>query len=163
VPWRPLHAGAVVAAYLPFALVWFLLLIGYLRAMHGLGHPVVPQVQLQYVAAGAAATPGFWLVVAGTVVAAPVAEELVFRGYLLGALQLVLPGWAGLVATAAIFGYVHTLPCALPIALLGLFLGWLRQRHGSLWPSILAHGLHNAVVVLVTVLWPASLPWMYPQ
>ena len=35
-------------------------------------------------------------------------------------------------------------------AVLGaLFFGWLRARHGSLLPSILAHGLHNALVAAV--------------
>ena len=86
-----------------------------------------------------------------------------FRGYLLATLQLVLPRWPAQVATAACFGAVHGADYALPIGVLGLFFGWLRQRHGSLLPGMLAHGVHNALVFGVTVAWPRSLELMYPR
>ncbi|NJR42338.1 MAG: CPBP family intramembrane metalloprotease, partial [Akkermansiaceae bacterium] len=35
-----------------------------------------------------------------------------------------------------------------PIGVLSLLFGYLRQRHGSLWPSVLAHALHNALTLL---------------
>lgn len=163
VRWRPVAARAVLAIYLPFALAWFLFVIGYLRLLHGLGHAVAPQPQLQLLATLAKDTPGFWLLVAGIVVAAPLGEELVFRGYLLGAMQLVLPLRAAQWLTAAAFGLLHGPDYALPVAGLGLLFGHLRQRHAALWPSVLAHALHNGITVLLTVCWPGTLDFLYPR
>jgi membrane protease YdiL (CAAX protease family) len=156
VPFRPVALVRVVAAYVPFACAWTLVLIGYLRLV-----AVEPQFALDYLASGAGSDAGFWVVVAGTVIGAPVAEEIVFRGYLLGALLRVLPRWSAIVATAAVFGIAHTVQYALPVGLLGIFFGWLVVRHQSLLPAIAAHALHNGIVVLVTCLWPESLDLLY--
>lgn len=82
---------------------------------------------------------------------APFVEELLFRGIFLRAfLQRYSPTralWyaALLFATAHlnIYQFVFALP-------LGLFVGWLYIRSGSLWPSILTHALHNSSVFLFT-------------
>jgi len=163
VPWRPLRAGAVLAVYLPFALGWAVLLVGYLHGMHALGHTVAPQPQLEYLATARIAEPRLWLLCLGTVLLAPLVEELVFRGYLLAALLLLLPKWGALLLTAAVFGYVHGPGYAVPIGVLGLLFGWLRLRHGSLLPSMLAHAVHNGIVVAVTFCWPHSLELLYPR
>lgn len=162
-PWRPACPARVVGCYAPFLLAWVLLLVGYLALARALGSPVMPQPALEYLAVGEPARPGFWLVVAGTTLGAPLAEEIVFRGYLQGALQGFLRPWPAIAVTAVIFGSVHTLPYALPVACLGLFFGWLAQRCGSLWPAVLGHALHNGVTVAVTWFWPASLDWLYPR
>jgi membrane protease YdiL (CAAX protease family) len=54
-------------------------------------------------------------------------------------------------ATALGFALVHGLaPGAwLPILPVGLVLGGLVERTGSLWPAILAHGVVNLVAVLL--------------
>ena len=84
---------------------------------------------------------------------APVAEELLFRGVLLSALipRCGLPVAA--VLSAAAFAAIH-LPglgwhwYALPqLLLLGIALVWLRVRGRSLWPAVLAHGVHNALAL----------------
>jgi membrane protease YdiL (CAAX protease family) len=36
-------------------------------------------------------------------------------------------------------------------------------RHGSLWPSVFAHAVHNAVTVVITVAWPETLELLYPR
>jgi len=36
-------------------------------------------------------------------------------------------------------------------------------RSGSLLPAIVAHAAHNAVTVVVTVAWPATLDYLYPR
>ncbi len=160
-PWRPARARAVVAAYVPFAVVWIGALLGYLAAARALGWPVDAQPGLDYLAAGDPARGGYWVVVVAVAAGAPVAEEIVFRGYLQGALQQLLPGWAAIAAAAAVFGLVHGMQYALPVGLLGCLFGWLRWRHGSLWPSVLAHALHNTLTSLITVLWPESLELLY--
>ena len=85
---------------------------------------------------------------------APVCEELLFRGALMG---LLLPRghWrpgrvrtiAVVLGQALVFGAVHGPFQLLPATATGLMLGALVLRSGSLWPAVLAHALHNAVVL----------------
>lgn len=75
-------------------------------------------------------------------VAVALHEELLFRGLLLPALRPFL-GWTGaLVLSSLIFGVLHAEQGLVGIAQatgLGLVLGALFLRSGSLWPAILAH------------------------
>ncbi|MFY9345064.1 MAG: CPBP family intramembrane glutamic endopeptidase [Planctomycetota bacterium] len=155
-PWYPVAPFHVFAAYVPFVLAWGGLLFAYLGLVQ-----VTPQLPLEYLATRPFGDAGFWLVIAGITIAAPVAEEIVFRGYLQGALLRVMPPWAAIGLTAAVFGLAHTLPYALPVGLLGAFFGWLSLRHRSLLAPIAAHSLHNAVTVAVTLGWPGSLDVLY--
>ena len=163
VSWRPARVPAVLAVYLPFLFLWLAFVVAYLAVVRQFGEAVQPQSFLGYLAAADPARPGFWVVVVGITVAAPVAEEIVFRGYLQGALAGLLPRWAAIAAVAALFGLVHTLPYALPLALLGGLFGWLVDRHGSLLPAVVAHSLHNGLTVAVTVIWPQSLDLLYSR
>ena len=160
-PWRPAAVRSVLATYVPLAVCWWLLLVGYLRAAQALGLPVVPQDTLQYFAGADPARPGFWLACTATMLFAPLAEEIVFRGYLQGALRASIGPRAAVVAQGLLFGLVHGFAYALPIALLGVFFGWLRERHGSLLAPLVAHAVHNASVALSTLLFPGSLQWLY--
>ena len=161
--WLPLRPGHVVVRYGGFVLLWAPLLLGYLALLRATGIAIAPQPALPYLADADFARPGFWCVVVGTCVAAPLAEEVVFRGYLQPALLASMSPRAAIAITAAAFGLVHTLPYALPVALLGAFFGWLAWRCGSLWPAVLAHMLHNVTTVVLTVCWPGSLDLLYPR
>ena len=73
------------------------------------------------------------------VVMAPIVEELLFRGGMQGHLlrKWKNPAWAILVS-ALIFGIVHGNPVQMFFAsILGLVLGWVYYRTGSLLPCIL--------------------------
>lgn len=90
------------------------------------------------------------------VIAAPLAEEGFFRGFLLGGLRRARSGAWGrriaLVLTAALFAaahfYVHIL---IPIAVTGLIFSLLFIRTGNLTTPTLAHFGHNAVAFIVTL------------
>lgn len=161
-PWLPLRARFVLGRYLPFAAVWLAATIGYLHLLHALGHAIPPQPQLLELADQGLGHPRFWLLVAGIVVAAPVCEELIFRGYLFTALRSVAPSVVAQSLTAGLFGLVHGFAYALPIGGLGLLFGHLRERTGALTPPMLAHAVHNGLTVALAVCWPAHLQWMYP-
>lgn len=78
--------------------------------------------------------------------AAPFAEEVSFRGYLLSALGTRLPPWRAILGTSALFGIMHLDPVRLPAVLfMGVVLGWLAWRSGSLWPAVAAHVANNAL------------------
>jgi membrane protease YdiL (CAAX protease family) len=79
-----------------------------------------------------------------------VLEEIVFRGFLQGRLLALYGTGVGLVVTAAAFAICHGMPAVLPVHFgLGLWLGWLRQRSGSLWPGVLLHFLYNGTLVVL--------------
>lgn len=162
VPLLPVRALAALRVYLPFVVVWVALVVGWLHGTAALGWRIPPQPLLRIVAdQGFTAATAIYLV--GGVLVAPVVEEVLFRGYLLGTLRLRLPWWSAQVLTAALFGLVHGRGYALPIGVLGLLFGWLRQRHGALAPAIFAHAVHNALTFAVTILWPGSLDLLYPR
>ncbi|HEX6811028.1 MAG TPA: type II CAAX endopeptidase family protein [Planctomycetota bacterium] len=163
VPWRPAAAVRVLCVYVPFAVVWLAFVALYLNVMHRLRHPVPVQPQLAEIAANGLSTPNLPMLVLGIVVVAPLAEEILFRGYLFTALQRVLPPWATQLATAALFGLAHSLPYALPIAVLALLFGWLRARYRSLLPCVIAHTVHNGLTVALTMSWPEHLDVLYPK
>ncbi len=110
-----------------------------------------------------------------------ICEELFFRGFLLRAFRSAMNPATAVIATAALFGLFHVLVRdALmlerfpPTALLGLVLGWLAYRTGSLWPGVVLHVIHNTTVLLLPELnsllgdWVSGLenhthlPWAIP-
>jgi membrane protease YdiL (CAAX protease family) len=79
-----------------------------------------------------------------------IVEEIAFRGMLQGRLMALLGARQGFVVTAMAFTLVHLSPATMPIHLgLGLYLGWLRQRSGSLWPGMVVHFAYNTMVLLL--------------
>lgn len=86
------------------------------------------------------------LIVAAVLIA-PLAEEVFFRGLLLGMIRraIGLP-WAAIVVTSVGFGLVHvTQPQdVVPLVSLGLVLGYVRVRYDSLLACVVAHSLFNA-------------------
>jgi membrane protease YdiL (CAAX protease family) len=93
-----------------------------------------------------------WVVVAATVVFAPIAEELFFRGIAFNAwLREAGRIWA-YVGSAALFAAIHlSLESLLPIFLLGLALGWVYQRTGSLLAPIAMHATVNGISVAIAL------------
>jgi uncharacterized protein len=92
-------------------------------------------------------------VVAGT------GEELFFRGFLQTRLrQRFGPRWA-IAVTALVFGVFHCDPWHSPTAaVMGVYLGWLAERTGSLRPPIAAHVVNNALYVPMVVWGPEEIP-----
>jgi membrane protease YdiL (CAAX protease family) len=79
-----------------------------------------------------------------------VLEEVMFRGMLQGRLLALCGVRIGLLLTAVAFALCHAQPNFLPIHLgLGLYLGWLRERAGSLLPGMLAHFAYNGAIVVL--------------
>ncbi len=77
-------------------------------------------------------------------------EEMIFRGYMLGALRAHGDGLA-VVLTAVLFGVFHGNVLQLPFALiLGLVLGYLTVQTESIWPAVLLHFTNNAMSVLLS-------------
>ena len=87
----------------------------------------------------------------------PVAEELLFRGWLLSALAGERPKRgrlaAAVVVQAALFAVAHVLPERMPATFsLGLVAGCLRVATGSLLPAVVLHSVHNTMPLLLLAL-----------
>jgi membrane protease YdiL (CAAX protease family)/uncharacterized RDD family membrane protein YckC len=88
------------------------------------------------------------------VVIAPFTEELFFRGFFFAGLRSRWGLWPSALVSGAIFGLVHapTGPtAAVPLAGLGVGLAWLYEKTGSIWPSMTAHFLNNALAISVVL------------
>ncbi|MBU4290605.1 MAG: SEL1-like repeat protein [Verrucomicrobia bacterium] len=75
---------------------------------------------------------------------APVAEEIVFRGFIQDTLQKHLSPAVTILITAFLFSVVHMqVEYVVPLGIMGLILGWTRYRSGSLLVPVLMHILNN--------------------
>jgi membrane protease YdiL (CAAX protease family) len=100
------------------------------------------------------------LVVFAAVVAAPVAEEFLFRRVLQGWLESWLkprePRWGGATAiglSSLAFAAAHVGQgmAWVPLFFFGLVVGYLARQTGSIVPGIILHGLFNAVSVALVL------------
>ncbi|MDD3244017.1 MAG: type II CAAX endopeptidase family protein [Eubacteriales bacterium] len=81
---------------------------------------------------------------------AAIVEEPLFRGIVLRGAGARLPKWPALILTSVLFGLCHFQHQSLPtLILVGLALGLVTWRTGSLWPSIALHGTYNMTAVLL--------------
>ncbi|RKG80565.1 CPBP family intramembrane metalloprotease [Corallococcus exercitus] len=93
----------------------------------------------------------FGSLVAGT------AEELFFRGYVQTRLVARWGRTAGIAGAATLFGLMHLDPIHSPMALgMGLFLGWLAERTGSLRLPIFVHVFNNLTSFLLSRYAPST-------
>ncbi len=91
------------------------------------------------------------------VILAPLCEEPVFRGF-------IMRGWlrygfvVGVVGSGVLFGLQHAqLSGAIPLSLVGIVLGGIAFRAGSLWPAIVVHAVYNGIAVPFLIL-PEVMP-----
>lgn len=90
------------------------------------------------------------------VIAAPVSEEIFFRGFMFAGLRRSLSLWPAALISAVVWGSLHlgagNIGVAVQLAVFGVILAWLYERSGTLWAPILAHTINNTIafVLLVT-------------
>jgi membrane protease YdiL (CAAX protease family) len=84
-------------------------------------------------------------------IAAPIGEEVCFRGMLFGGLRERLPMWAAGLISGALFGLLHVttgVSVVPPLIAFGFLLALVYERTGSILPCILLHMLNNSVALL---------------
>jgi membrane protease YdiL (CAAX protease family) len=78
-----------------------------------------------------------------------VAEELFFRGFMQTRLVQRWGAVAGVAIASACFGFIHFDLVHTPVAaLLGVYLGWVTERTGTIVPAMAAHFVNNLVALL---------------
>lgn len=84
---------------------------------------------------------------------AAIAEETCFRGMLYGGLRNRFGRIAAGAIAASIFGVLHVTTGASavpPLIAFGFVLAMLYEKTGSIWPSIILHGLNNSLALIAT-------------
>lgn len=89
---------------------------------------------------------------------APLAEETVFRGAILRRLlDSKWNPWFPICISALLFAIIHMNPAQMPHAfLMGLLLGWMYHRTGSIIPGVIVHWVNNSIAFLIYNLVPGS-------
>jgi membrane protease YdiL (CAAX protease family) len=82
-------------------------------------------------------------------IAAPVFEEILFRGFLLPSLTRYLPVWGAIALSAVIFATAHlSFSEILPLTVLGMVLGFVYVRSRNLLAPMLVHSLWNSATMI---------------
>jgi len=94
-----------------------------------------------------AASPVAFVALTLVVVIGPgIGEELFFRGFVLRSFRADWPGWAAVLGSSVLFGLMHfNLLHSTGAGVIGLYLGYMALRTGSVWPGVVAHGLNNLI------------------
>jgi len=89
---------------------------------------------------------------------APLSEEMVMRGAVLRSLLKLLKGksaWVAIVLSAMIFGALHgNVAQMVNATLMGLLLGWMYWRSGSIVPGLVFHCVNNTIAWAVSSIYP---------
>lgn len=102
---------------------------------------------------------GFALTFISTAVVPPLVEEFACRGLILGSLRKFGDGFA-IIVSSVIFGLMHGNFQQIPFAfLVGLVLGYITVKSGSLWIAVAVHAFNNFIKVFFDYL-PETLPVM---
>jgi membrane protease YdiL (CAAX protease family) len=144
--------------FLGGALALIVLIVAWDAVSRAMGRDVAPSFMIDVVKS-AQDDGALWLLVIALCVAAPITEEILVRGFLyrgwsesflrpLGAIVLSSLVWTAmhLQYDWFFFGEIFSI---------GLLLGYLRYRTGSLWLTVFVHGLNNLAATLQT-LWLAG-------
>lgn len=83
-----------------------------------------------------------------------ICEELFFRGYLMTALRTGMSAALAIVLSSCLFGLFHVMATLsferfAPTCFLGLVLGWVCYRTGSVIPGMVLHTVHNSLILLM--------------
>ena len=107
------------------------------------------------------------------VIAAPIVEEVIFRGVELGSFRKIFPAWASILISAIIFGVYHMNPVAIVYAtVMGIIAGVVYEKKQNLLFPIMLHMANNFIGLLqdfvpagigVTVVNAVSLVMILPM
>jgi sodium transport system permease protein len=132
-------------------------------------YPFSPDVaeQLKPLMANMTSQP-LWMVLLLVALTPAICEELAFRGFILSGLRRMGHKWGAIVLSAVFFGLTHgLLQQSLAACVVGVVIGYVAVKTGSLWPGVLYHLVHNSLSVLHSRLSPEAiethplLRWLY--
>lgn len=142
--WRA--AGLAVAAWV----LYLLLAAGLNPLLDPDQEDVTRELGVDDESAGALITAGLLIVVA-----APVSEEIFFRGFMFAGFRRRMPMIVAAALSAVFWGSLHlsggNIGVAVQLSVFGVILALLYERTGTLWAPILAHMINNAIAFTLLV------------
>ena len=88
----------------------------------------------------------------------PIAEELLFRGYLFGELRQKISFIPSMILTSLIFAIVHLqLNVGIDVFCLSLVLCYLREKTGAIWAGVFLHMIKNSIAFYLLFIRPELL------
>ena len=119
-------------------------------------HATAMHENLRRIPTGSSTMAQFWIVTIPAMIFSPLAEEFLYRGYMLIAYSQKWNAQVGMGLQALAFALVHLAhyglnpfhPALISVWLPSMFLvsllfGWIIRKSGSIWVSILAHSVFN--------------------
>jgi CAAX protease family protein len=137
-----------VRGFRPGALKWMLAAVGAYLVFAALYAGIFGSPHQEDIAESFGALPVQILLI---VIAAPVSEEVCFRGMLFGGLRTRMPRLAAALLSGLIFGGLHALTgvtAVPPLIFFGFLLALLYEKTGSIVPGILLHMLNNSIALI---------------
>ncbi|MGI9462406.1 MAG: CPBP family intramembrane glutamic endopeptidase, partial [Aestuariivirgaceae bacterium] len=96
------------------------------------------------------------LIISVVVIAGPITEEIVFRGFLFTTLVKTPVGFIGAAAISSVLWtvlhYQYNWQVLLALFIFGVGLSYVVWRTGSLWPGIFAHSANNLASALILLM-----------
>lgn len=147
-----LPAAVLLAVLLHPAMLWLGQLIQEL-------YPVHPQAALQFKELERMfATAPLWQVLLLVALTPAICEELAFRGFILSGLRRMGHKWGAIGLASLFFGLAHgILQQSLSAFVVGMVIGYVAVKTGSLWPGVLYHLTHNGLSVLMGRVTPEAI------
>ena len=120
-----------------------------------IGYDLVPPFMVQvYEAARDSGAPAILLLLIAAVIAAPIGEEIMFRGFLFRGWVASALGVTGtVVVTSAVWAAIHVQYDwygIVQVFCLGLLFGWVRARSGSTLLTMMMHAVCNIAATVET-------------
>ncbi len=129
------------------------------QATAAIGHPVsAGDPMVQFLRGPVSAVDKGWAVLLA-VVAAPVTEEFIFRGFFYGVLKRHAGRVVATGVSALLFAAIHqNLPALPALATLAVGFTLAYELAGSLWAPIAMHAIFNSISVAVILFFPEWTP-----
>lgn len=135
---------------------WLAILLAYLVLTDGLTRLLDRDVVDEFMRDAYRTAEPAWPLWVAVIIAAPLFEELFFRGFLFKGLQASWLGALGtIVATSALWTLTHLQYDAFELSVLfvfGILVGVARARTGSLYIPLAAHAVNNLVATVQTAI-----------
>jgi len=137
-----------VRGFRPSAIKWMLAAVGAYLVFAALYAGIFGSPHQEDIAESFGSLPMQILLI---VIAAPVSEEVCFRGMLFGGLRTRMPRLAAALVSGLVFGALHALTgisAVPPLIFFGFVLALLYEKTGSIVPGILLHMLNNSLALI---------------
>ena len=152
VVWRRHRAGLDVGIHLGIGRIHFPMMLWGVVVLLASGVVIEPLLELfpsaPYEAVQQTIGLGGWAIMS-TVVAAPILEEVLFRGVIFESCRERLGKGGAVLLSALLFGLIHGIPVQIVNAfVVGLILGYIYLRTRSLMSVIVLHAINNGLAYI---------------